>query len=141
MTPKTFKITLRVAWVETDAAQVVHFSNYFRYFERAEEEFYRHIGLSFTSAATRGFWFPRVEVFCQYRKPAHFNDLLQVELVVQEIREKSVQYGFRITNRASRALVAEGHVTLVAASISTGKATAIPRDFVEKLKPYAGHLL
>jgi acyl-CoA thioester hydrolase len=139
--PKTFKTAIRVAWVDTDAAQVVHFSNYFRYFERVEEEFYRNIGLSFLTATDRGLWFPRVETFCQYRKPAHFNDVLELELIVEEMREKSVKYGFRTLNKQSNTLVAEGYVVLVAASVKTGKATAIPKDFAEKLKPYAKQLL
>jgi acyl-CoA thioester hydrolase len=138
---KVFKTQVRVAWVETDAAQVVHFSNYFRYFEKAEEEFYRHLGFSFSSAADRGLWFPRVETFCQYRKPAHFSDLLEVELIVEEMREKSVKYGFKILKKESMALIAEGHVVLVAASMQTGKATTIPNDFADKLKPYTKQFL
>lgn len=141
MKAKTFRTTIRVAWVDTDAAQVVHFSNYFRYFEKAEEEFYRHIGLSFSSATERGLWFPRVETFCQYRKPAHFNDLLEVELVVEEMREKSIKYGFRILNKRSTVLVAEGYMVLVSASIQTGKATVVPDDFTEKLKPFTKQFL
>jgi acyl-CoA thioesterase FadM len=43
---------------------VVHYSNYFKLFERAEEEFHRQLGFSFTDAGTRGFYFPRVEAFC-----------------------------------------------------------------------------
>jgi len=138
---KVFKTLVRVAWVETDAAHVVHFSNYFRYFERVEEEFYRHLGFNFSSAASRGLWFPRVETLCQYRRPARFNDLLEVELIVEEVREKSVKYGFRIFSEGSATLLAEGYMILVAASVQTGKATGIPKDFVEKLKPYSKQFL
>lgn len=66
----SFKTIFRVTGADTDAAQVVHYSNYFRFFEKAEEKFYRHLGFSFNDVATKGLWFPRVEAFCQYRKPA-----------------------------------------------------------------------
>jgi acyl-CoA thioester hydrolase len=131
-----FKTSFRVTWADTDAAQVVHYSNYFRFFEKAEEEFYRHLGFTFTDTAKRGLWFPRVESFCQYKKPARFNDLLEVELTVDELKEKSVKYTFRVTNKETTDLLANGYVILVAADTQTAKATQIPRNIVEKLKPF-----
>jgi acyl-CoA thioester hydrolase len=132
----SFKTSFRVTWVDTDAAQVVHYSNYFRFFERAEEDFYRHLGFTFTDIKDRGLWFPRVEVFCQYKKPARFNDLLEVEVSVEELREKSVKYGFQVFNKESMTLLAKGYVVIVAADKQTGKATAIPKEIATKLKPY-----
>jgi len=56
------------------------------YFEGAEEEFYRSLAFSLADLRSRGFWLPRVEAFCQYRKPARFDDLLEVEVTVEELR-------------------------------------------------------
>jgi acyl-CoA thioester hydrolase len=81
-------------------------------------------------------WFPRVEAFCQYKKPARFNDLIEVELSIEELKEKSVKYGFRIVNKEGAALLANGYVVIVAADKQTGKATQIPSEIVEKLKPF-----
>lgn len=136
MPPKSFKTSFRVTWADTDAAQVVHYSNYFRFFEKAEEEFYRHLGFTFTDAQERGLWFPRIEAFCQYKKPARFNDLIEVELTVEELREKSVKYGFKIFNKESNTLLANGYVVIVAADQKMGKAAPIPKDMVEKLQPF-----
>jgi len=134
MSPTVFKISFRVSWADTDAAQVVHFFNYFKFFEKAEEEFYRHLGFNIDEAANMGIWFPRVEAFCQFKKPAKFNDLLEMELAIDELKEKSVKYGFKIFNKESAALLANGHVIIVAADKQTGKATQIPKEFAEKLK-------
>jgi len=134
MSPKVFKTTYRVTWADTDAAQVVHYSNYFRLFERAEEEFYRHLGFSFTDLRTKGLWFPRVEAFCQYKKPARFNDLLEIELNVEELREKAVKYCFKVFNKENSDLLATGYVVIVAADKQAGKATLIPEEIAEKLK-------
>ena len=62
-------------------------------------------------------------------------------MVVEEMREKSIKYGFRIFNEQSTVLVAEGYMVLVSASIQTGKATAVPNDFAEKLKPFTKQFL
>jgi acyl-CoA thioester hydrolase len=136
MPSPAFKTSFRVVWADTDAAQVVHYSNYFRFFERAEEEFYRQIGFSFTDTTKRGLWFPRAEAFCRYKKPARFNDLLEVELTVEELKEKSIRIGFRIFNKETAVLLAEGYIVVVAAEKQNGKATQIPQDIVEKLKPF-----
>lgn len=135
--PPAFKASFRVSWTDTDAAQVVHFSNYFRFFERTEEEFYRHLGFSFISVMDHyNIWLPRVETFCQYKKTAKFNDLLEVELSIEEIKEKSIKYKFKISNKESAVLLANGYVVIVATDKQTEKATEIPKEIIGKLKPF-----
>ena len=136
MSSPAFRTSFRVSWVDTDAAQVVHYSNYFRFFERTEEEFYRYLGFAFTDVNDSGLWFPRVEAFCQFRKPARFNDILEVELIVEELKEKSVKYGFQISAKESMTVLATGYLAVVAADKQTGKATQIPKEMAGKLKPY-----
>jgi acyl-CoA thioester hydrolase len=132
-----FRTVFRVTWADTDAAQVVHYSNYFRFFDRAEEDFYRYLGFSFIDIAKTGLWLPRVEVCCRYKKPAGFNDLIEVELTVDELKEKSIKYGFRMFNKETGALLAEGYVVIVMANKQTQKAVAIPKEIVEKLRPFS----
>ena len=136
MSSDSFKTSVRVTWADTDATQVVHYSKYFVFFERAEEEFYRSLGFSFVDFRNRGLWFPRVEAFCQYKKPAKFGDLLKIELTVDELKVKSVKYGFKVTNDETSDLLALGHLVVVAADRKTGRATQIPAEIVEKLKPF-----
>ena len=55
-----FKRTFRVHWVDTDIAGVMHFSNFFRYFEACEEEFYRSLSLPLTEIRDKfGIMLPR----------------------------------------------------------------------------------
>ena len=75
-------------------------------------------------------------MFCQYKKPARFNDLIKVELSIEELKEKSVKYGFRIVNQETGVLLANGYTVIVAADKQTAKATQIPSEIVEKLKPF-----
>jgi acyl-CoA thioester hydrolase len=133
----TFKTTFRVSWVETDAAQIVHFSNYFRYFERAEEEFYRSLGFNFESLSKKyNLIFPRVEAYCNFKSPLKFNDLVEIELSVKEIREKAVKYWFKIYNKRDEKLAAEGYLVVVAVDEKLRKAVKIPEEFAERLKTY-----
>jgi acyl-CoA thioester hydrolase len=136
--PSTFSTSFRVSWIETDAAQIVHFSNYFRFFERTEEELYRHLGFTFNDVMKKhNIFLPRVDAFCQFKKPARFNDLLEVEMCVEEIKEKSIRYGFKIFNKESAVLLANGYITVVAMDKHTEKAVKMPHKITEKLKPFA----
>lgn len=141
MSAGSFKSLIRVTWVDTDAAGVVHFSNYFKFFEKAEEEFYRSLGFGFADFRGRGLWLPRVEAFCEYKRPSGFDDLLGVEVSVEELREKSVRLGFRVVNEGNGVFLASGYLVLVAADKQSGKAVSIPADVVEKLRPLARQVL
>lgn len=131
-----FKTTYRITWSDTDAAQVVHHSNYFRLFERAEEELYEHLGLSFNYIVERGYWLPRIEVFCQYKTPSRFGDILEILISVKEVKEKTIKYAFTVRKKDTNVLVAEGYVVVVAADRKIGKAINIPPEIVEKLKAF-----
>jgi len=132
-----FKTTYRVSWADTDAAEVVHFSNYFRFFERAEEEMYQQLGFTFNDVIRKyNLWLPRVEAFCKFKTPAKFGDVLEVSLAVDEVGEKSVKYFFSIAQKESGLLVAEGYIVLVVADKKLGKAVNIPKNIAEKLQAY-----
>ena len=141
MSQGSFNTSFRVTWVDTDAAGVVHYSNYFRFFERAEEELYRHLGFDFTNFREMELWFPRVEAFCQYKSPARYGDLLMVDVVVEELKEKSVKLSFRVTKKDIGDLLALGHLVIVAVDKQTGHATRIPAEIADKLKPVAKQIV
>ncbi len=90
-----FRIRRRVEFGDTDMAGIMHFSNFFRFMEVAETDFLRSLGLS-VSWHTHGqrVGFPRVSASCEYRKPARFEDLLDVAVVLVKLGRKSVSYRF-----------------------------------------------
>jgi acyl-CoA thioester hydrolase len=128
-----FEIEFPVDWVDTDALGIVHFTNYFRYFERAETEFLRKAGLDYNEIFKRGFAIPRVEAKCKYYKPLKFGDLVKVQLKIGEIGEKHFKYEFQIFNN-NKELVAEGYVVVVCIDRNSFKSTKLPESFIEKLK-------
>ena len=132
---------MRVTWADTDVTGFVHFSRFFVYFERTEEDFYRSLSLSFTDLRNKGLWLPRVEAFCQYKKPARFEDMLEVELTLEQLTEKSAKLGSTVTNKETAEQLAIGYFVVVAADKDAGKATQIPKEFADKLKPFAEQIL
>ena len=45
-----FTIRERVRWIDCDAAQIIHYGSYIRFFEIAETEMYRSVGLPYAVA-------------------------------------------------------------------------------------------
>ena len=131
-----FKTIYRITWSDVDAAQVVHHSNYFRFFERAEEEFYEHLDLNLNYFVENGIWLPRIEVFCQYKTPSRFGDTLEISLSIKEIKEKAVKYEFVVRKKDTDVLVAEGYVVAVASDKEIGKAINLPSEISGKLKAF-----
>jgi YbgC/YbaW family acyl-CoA thioester hydrolase len=123
-----FKQTYRVRWVDTDLAGVMHFTNYLRYFEACEEEFYRSIALSFKEIhAKYGLMFPRVETYCSYKAACRFDDLFEVTMQLREVGEKTVTWGFQAVRTTDGKLAAEGYIKCIAVN-AEWKAVPIPPE-------------
>lgn len=130
-----YRIQRRVEFRDTDAAGIVHFSVFFLYMEQTEHAWLRSLGLSVVQrdGAVSLSW-PRVSARCDYRSAVQFEDLLDIELTVRRLGEKSVTYGFRF-EQAGR-LVAEGEVTAVCCVIRDGQhpqSIPIPAELRAKL--------
>lgn len=111
-----FRSKRRIEFCDTDMAGIVHFANFFRFMESAEVEFLRNRGLSVKLEwEGQKLGFPRVSATCDYLRPAHFEDLLDVDVVVEKIGDKSVTFSFEFS-RAGQ-LLARGKVTSVCCRI------------------------
>ncbi len=126
----SFRIQRRVDFCDTDLAGIVHFSNYFRYMEAAEVAFLRARGLN-VNLDWKGdsLGFPRVSVTCDYQKPAHFEDVLDIDVRVERLGTKSVTYAFEFSRRGTR--IALGKMTSVCCRVGPRREiepVAIPEE-------------
>jgi acyl-CoA thioester hydrolase len=111
-----FRATRRVEFSETDMAGIVHFSNFFRYMETVEHAFWRSLGSSIMMAQfDPPLGLPRVHASCDYRRPARFEDLLEMRLLVAEKRARSLSYQIRFNRLEPGPIeeVARGRLTVV----------------------------
>jgi YbgC/YbaW family acyl-CoA thioester hydrolase len=107
-----FRCSRRVEFGETDMAGIVHFSNFFRYMESAETELLRQLGFSVTwMDGENRVGFPRVSVGCDFIKPARFGDLIDIDVTIERIGDKSVSYRFDFSRAGDP--VALGRITSV----------------------------
>ncbi len=133
MTPMTaFRHRFPVNWVDTDALSVVHFSNYFRYFEKTEEAFYASTAMDHRGISEKhSIAFPRVDVRCAYEFPCRFGDEVEVSLKLSELKDKAVSLNFEVMNVTGGKVAAKGSVTLVCVDTTRWKAVSIPSELRE----------
>ncbi|MGC8496378.1 MAG: acyl-CoA thioesterase [Thermoplasmata archaeon] len=130
----SFKTKYRVSWVDTDALGVMHFSNYFRVCEKAEEEFTNSLGVSFSSS--QDISFPRVKATCDYKYPLRFNDIATVEIKIKELGKKHITYHIEIFNETQQKEAARCELTI--ASINRDfSPIPIPQEYVKLLEKYS----
>lgn len=129
--PYEYTLAHLVEFAETDMAGIVHFANYLRMMENAEHAFFRSLGFGIHSheGGTTTGW-PRVNVACEYLRPLRFEETVDIQLIVAEVRTRSIRYAFRFWKNEDgrRVEVARGNVTAVCATVDkhTGRLTAIP---------------
>jgi 4-hydroxybenzoyl-CoA thioesterase/acyl-CoA thioester hydrolase len=130
-----FRTTRRVEFCDTDAAGIIHFTALFEYMEQAEHELLRSRDLSVFMNDDAGIisW-PRVAAKCEFQSAARFEDVLDVEVRILRLGEKSVTYAFRLSLEGAD--VATGEMTSVCCRMTDQappQPIAIPAWFREKL--------
>lgn len=144
--PYEFKVRRRVEFSETDMAGIVHYSNFFRYMEAAEHEFFRSLGFSVvTREVDPPVGWPRVHASCDFKQPLRFEDEMEIHMLVSEKKSKSLSYQFRIRklNAEPPVEVARGSLTVVCVTHQgrTLKAAAIPAEIADKIEVAPAELL
>ena len=137
-----YTTTRRVEFAETDMAGIMHFSNFYRWMETVEHEFFRSLGLSIHMQVNgQSIGWPRLEASCKFKSPLKFEETATIHLDIEEITDKTVTYRFDIEKDGNEGIIriAKGRMTTVCATLEpeTGKLSAIPipRAIREKLDP------
>ena len=126
----------RVQFSETDAAGIVHFSNFFRYLEDVEHELWRRAGLSIHPENSPIGW-PRVAASCEYHRALKFEQEFEVSVQITEITRRTISYTGRITRGDEPIATGKWKIACVSKlPDGTMRSTEIPSDVAERLRPY-----
>ena len=129
------KITeLRVRYGETDQMGYSYYGNYAQYFEVGRVEALRDVGMSYKSLEDRGYMLPVSSLEVKYKAPAKYDDLLQIETRITEMRGARLVFDYTI--RVDDRIIATGITTLVFISKTNMKPIQPPTDFTELLSKY-----
>ncbi len=92
-----FTTSLRVRYAETDQMGVVYHGNYFPWFEIGRVELMRSLGFSYQELeAQEDCVLPVVEASCRYRKPARYDDVLELHTCVKALRGPMLIFSYAL---------------------------------------------
>jgi len=87
-----FSVKYRIYWEDTDAQGVVYYANYLKFAERARTEFLRHLNLVQTDLKEKEkLFFVVRKCEIEYFKSAKLDDIIEVSVVVNEVRNSSLE--------------------------------------------------
>ena len=132
-----FTIEERVRWGDVDAARIIFYGAYIRFFEFAETELFRAVGLPYGVVFDQlDIWLPRVHLECDFHRVATLDDLLEVSVCVGKVGNKSMRLNFEVRRKGEEDLIADAHFVLAAVNPRTFAAIPIPTDLRQRLTPY-----
>ena len=130
------EVQIRVRYAETDQMGYVYHGNYAAYFEVARTEAFRQLGIRYRDLESQGVGMPVGELHTRFRRPARYDDLLTVRVLLRELAVGSrVNFEYEILNEAGE-LLTTGATLMVYVSTATGRPVPIPNSIREKLAPY-----
>ena len=135
-----FTTRRKIEFADTDMGGIVHFSRYFVFMETAEHRFLNALGtsVSLDHEGHRIGW-PRVAASCEFKRPARFEDELEIHVRVRRKGEKSVTWEFSFRNGERE--IATGAMTSVCCRLAPGgdvQAIAIPEPVAKLLEEADG---
>lgn len=125
------RIKVRVYYEDTDFGGVVYYAKYLRYMEQGRTEFFRERGVNLAECQDDGFVFAVLDVHIKYKASATYDDLLDVETSLSDVRNASMTFDTKIFNQDGKLLITSE--TRVACMNGRGRATRIPAEILNKL--------
>ena len=131
---RAFVWPVRVYWEDTDAGGIVYYANYLKFMERARTEWLRALGCD--QARMRDhhrlqFVVARANV--EFRRPARFDERLDVDVRVLALRRASVELAQDVRS-ASREPLCHARIRVGCVDIETFRPRGIPTSLQQELE-------
>ena len=130
---RAFVWPVRVYWEDTDAGGIVYYANYLKYMERARTEWLRTLGCDQTRLRARHHLqlvVARANV--EFRRPARFDDRLEVDVRILAMRRASIELAQQVRN-AGRELLCRAEVKVGCIDIESFRPQGIPLSLKQEL--------
>jgi len=125
---------LRVRYAECDPQGVVFNSHYLAYFDTSLTELWRAAFGGYQSMIERGLDVMVLGAQLSFRSPAHFDELLALQIAVTRLGNTSIASSHRIIRDGE--LLVEGTMMHVVVDLAALKKTPIPNWMREQLAPW-----
>lgn len=126
---------IRVRYAETDQMGFVYYGNYATYYEVARVEAFRVLGIAYKELEDMGVMMPVLDLKCNYKLPAKYDDLLTVKVRIEEMPKATIVYKYEIFNEEN-VLINTGETKLVFVNMKNGRPMRTPEIMKKLLAPY-----
>ena len=146
---REFSWPVRVYYEDTDSGGVVYYANYLKFMERARTELLRSIGFEQDKIQQElGILFAVVSANIQYKKPARFNDELNVITSITSLGKASISFKQSIYREVSHlesahqtdgsdekisGLLSEADIKIACLNAKKFTAQSIPASIIKKI--------
>jgi acyl-CoA thioester hydrolase len=133
---QVFSIPVRVYYEDTDAGGVVYYANYLKYMERARSEWLRALGFEQDELSRRDdVLFAVRAARLEYLRPARFNDLLEVTVILDQRGAASLTCRQEV--RRAEAVLCSGEIRIACLSAADFTPRPIPAPIVARLAAWS----
>src|SRR2546423_9533371 len=95
-----FTIEERVRWGDVDAARIIFYGAYIRFFEFAETELFRAVGLPYGVMFDElDIWLPRAHLECDFRRAAQLDALLESSVSFGRVGTRALALNFELRRK------------------------------------------
>jgi acyl-CoA thioester hydrolase len=101
-------IEYRVPYADTDQMGVVYYGNYLTFFERARNELMRKLGYTYKECESEGWMLPVTHAEVDYRRPAKYDDLLEITAYVKLQRGVRIEIACEVRRRGEAQILVSG---------------------------------
>ncbi len=130
-----FTTQIRVRYADTDQMGFVYYGNYARYFEIGRVEALRSLGISYKALEEKGIMMPVLENYSKYIKPALYDNLLSIRVMIKEIPGTRIRFDYEITNEEG-ILIHLGYTVLVFILAENKRVISFPAYIKEAIEVF-----
>ena len=133
---RSFTTERKIRFSHCDPAGIVYFVNFFDMVSGAVEDWFGEaLGWTFNDMhIRRRVGFPIVNTGCEFFKPCHLGDRLELELAIAKLGSSSIE--FEVTGRVAGEEKFRARHKVAMMSLDTQRALPIPMDLREKMQPF-----
>jgi acyl-CoA thioester hydrolase len=111
---------------------VVYYANYFVWFEVGRTDLLRGAGWTYRQMEDDGYSLPVVEAYCRYRRPALYDDEIEVQTQGTLESPVRIRFDYELVRPSDGVVIARGH-TIHASLDASGRPRPVPEGVTSAL--------
>ena len=120
-------------YAETDQMGIIHHSVYAVWYEQARTEYFTKVGMKYDEIEASGLMTPLVELNCKYKRPAYYNQEVEVRTKLIELSPAKFTVEYNIYDKDG-VLLNIGRTTLALANKETFRVVNLKKERPEMYK-------